>query len=274
MTQQDTTYSSLWRQSLASSNKLTEQLRTDRDSIIAEKNATIAAMEIWKNTVEAKDINGVAKYIQVLDLTSSSVDYMYPIWWNMPGNSQGESRLCISRHFSDDSALEPFGAGIVHIAGLQLVLSGVGYPWGGDANYLNLKILQQRYRETVRQVRFGMHCYARKIDPTSSLPIYGGFTDGQIVSSSQWSGCYLRGGLTYRITKSFPAPIQFSIEPGEVAMSIARSAEWEIAWKVKPQIMTDNSILGATKVDVTVPYSDMYDVHNDARYAPKPAPTP
>ena len=150
----------------------------------------------------------------------------------------------------------------MHIAGLNLQLEGTATPWSGDANYLTTKRLSQTYRKTARAIQFGMKCIARPNAGTK--PLYAGFTDGQVVSSSTRSGLYLRGGLTYQVRKSFPGEVLYSRDIAEVSIGAAQTDNWEINWKVKPYHI-DDTTLGTDYPESRLAYS----LDFDKRYAPK-----
>ena len=215
----------------------------------------------WRGDVQAKDINGQGLYKSVIDLRRLSTDYFYPVWWEMPGNEEGGSRITISRGFSEDGNLMPFGSRFF-VAGLNLQIEGSGYPLSGDANYLTIKRLFQTYRKTVRAVQFGMKCIARPINNTR--PLYSGFVSGQVVKHSLRSGCYLRGGMTYHVRKSFNNQLWYSREEGEVSAGISSQANYEIEWKVKAYHI-DDPFLGPDYEDRCLAYT----LDNDKRYVKK-----
>ncbi|MDK9756738.1 hypothetical protein KIV40_15310 [Vibrio sp. D173a] len=218
--------------------------------------------ERWRGEVQAKDINGQGIYKSVIDLTGLSTDYFFPVWWGMPGNQEGDSQITISRWYSEDRSKAPFGNGIAHIAGLNLQMEGAGYPWNGDANYLEIKRVSQTYRKTVRAVQFAMKSIARPI--TGAKPLYLGYTDGQVVNHSRKSGCYLRGGLTYHVTKSFEGSLWYSREKDEVSSEKSSQATFEIDWHVKAYHI-DDPILGSDYEESRHAYT----LYNDTRYTKK-----
>ncbi|MEZ8852244.1 hypothetical protein AB6E22_14235 [Vibrio cyclitrophicus] len=220
------------------------------------------SFERWRGDVQAKDINGQSVYKSVIDLTGLSTDNFYPVWWGMPGNKEGESRVTISRGYSEDRNLAPFGQGVSHIAGLNLQIEGAGCPWSGDANYLTIKRLSQTYRKTARAVQFGMKCIARPI--SNVKPLYAGYEAGQVVSHSLRSGCYLRGGLTYHVIKNFDGQLWYSREDGEVSAGTSSQATFEIDWKVKAYHI-DDPFLGPDYEESRLAYTLDY----DKRYAKK-----
>ncbi|CAK2395058.1 Phage tail protein [Vibrio crassostreae] len=215
----------------------------------------------WRDDVQAKDINGQSVYKSVIDLTGLSTDHFYPVWWRMPDNEEGCSRITISRGSSEDRNLAPFGQG-AFIAGLNLQIEGVGSFWSGDANYLTIKRFSQTYRKTVRAVQFGMKCIARPI--SNVKPLYAGYESGQVVAHSWRSGCYLRGGLTYHVRKSFDGQLWYSREDGEVSAGIFSPANYEIEWKVKAYHI-DDPFLGSDYEEHRLAYTLDY----DKRYARK-----
>ncbi|MEZ8616001.1 hypothetical protein AB6D33_09120 [Vibrio splendidus] len=220
------------------------------------------SFERWRGEVQAKDINGQSVYKSAIDLTGLSTDHFYPVWWKMPGNEEGGSRVTISRGYLEDLNLSPFGQGVVFIAGLNLQIEGVGYPLNGDANYLTIKRLSQTYRKTVRAVQFGMKCIARPIN--NIKPLYAGYSSGQVVDHSLRSGCYLRGGLTYHVIKSFDNQLWYSREDGEVSAGTSSPANFEIEWKVKAYHI-DDPFLGSDYEESRLAYT----LDNDNRYANK-----
>ncbi|QCG64516.2 hypothetical protein [Pseudomonas veronii] len=245
-------------------NKLTETVTNQIGKIDARVDAASNQFTAWRNSVQAKDINGRALYKQEIDLTGLSTDVFYPVWWTMPGNEAGETEITISRYFSRDSQKAPFGEGVVHIAGLSLQLEGIGYIWSGDSNFMAVKRISQTYRETVRGISFGMICTARAV--TGLRPMYLGLTAGQLTNSPQFSGVYLRGGLSYSITKTFDYPINFSKVDSEVSMADNVTADWEVRWSVKPYSMAQaDAVIGKVYQNKSLAYS--YD--NDARYTSK-----
>lgn len=244
-------------------NKLTETVTNQIGKIDARVEAASSQFTAWRNSVQAKDINGRASYTQTIDLTGLPTNIFYPVWWRMPGNEKGMSEIVISRNYGMDAGLNPFNNNFEpHVAGLNLQMEGCGIPWNGDANFLTIKRISQTYRETVRRAQFGMLSYVRPV--TGLKPIWLNQAIGTLVSSPQESGCYLRGGLTYIVTKSFDEPVKFSRSDAEVELSQAVTAEYEICWKVKPFAMT------APELGETYPESRLaYTLDNDLRYTVK-----
>ncbi|MBJ2284638.1 phage tail protein [Pseudomonas sp. MF6755] len=244
-------------------NKLTDTVTNQIGKIDARMDAAQEQFSAWRGRVQAKDLNGRASYSQMIDLTGLSTDIFYPVWWRMPGNEQGISEIIISRNHAQNHELNPFNNNFEpHVAGLNLQMEGCGIPWNGDANFLTVKRISQTYRETVRCAQFGMLSYVRPV--TGLKPIWLNQPVGTLVSSPQESGCYLRGGLSYIVTKSFEEPVKFSRSDAEVELSQAVTADYEISWKVKPFVMT------APEMGVTYPESRMaYTLDNDQRYAVK-----
>ncbi|EDP60858.1 hypothetical protein [Vibrio sp. AND4] len=218
--------------------------------------------ERWRGEVQAKDINGQGTYKSVIDLTGLSTDYFFPVWWAIPGNQEGNTQITICRGYPEDSHRSPFGEGVVHIAGLNLQIEGVGNPWNGDANYLEIKRLSQTYRKTVRAIQFGMKCIARPI--TGAKPLYAGYTDGQVVNHSRNGGCYLRGGLTYHVTKSFDGGLRYSREKNEISTGPYSNEAFEIDWHVKAYHI-DDPFLGSDYEETRHAYT----LYNDTRYTKK-----
>ncbi|AIS14648.1 MULTISPECIES: hypothetical protein [Pseudomonas] len=246
-------------------NKLTETVTNQIGKIDARVDTAFNQFTSWRNSVQAKDINGRASYTQVIDLTGLSTNIFYPVWWRMPGNEEGISEIVISRNFSRDTEKNPFNNNFEpHVAGLNLQMEGCGVPWNGDANFLTMKRISQTYRETVRRVEFGMLSIARPV--TGVKPMWGGIVSGTLTNSPQESGCYLRGGLSYAITKSFSNPVSFSRVETEVKISESVMPEYEISWYVKPYA------IGAKELNETYPENRMaYTLDNDKRYAAKSA---
>lgn len=246
----------------AASQALSQEVAGKMEEIDQKVVEAKGSFERWRSDVQAKDINGQAAYSKVIDLTGLSTDHFYPVWWGMPGNRDGETSVTISRAYSDDRKLAPFGQGIAHIAGLNLQMEGVGSPWNGDANHLAIKRLSQTYRKTVRAIKFGMKCIARPIN--GSKPMYHGYESGQVVYHSRRSGCYLRGGLTYQVKKSFDGSVWYSREVDEVSAGNVSASTFEIDWKVKAYHI-DDPFLGADYEESRLAYT----LDNDNRYAKK-----
>ncbi|WDE11155.1 hypothetical protein [Thalassomonas haliotis] len=217
------------------------------------------SFDSWRASVQAEDINGARLYKSEIDLTGLSTDYFYPVWWIMPGNSRGETQMTIARNYSADSHLQPFGAGIVHIAGLNLQLEGAAYSWNGDANYLTVKRISQTYRKTVRNIAFAMPTIARPIN--SELPLYNGHSDGEIVPCRTRSGCYLRGGLKYQVIKNFNDDLWYSREDEEVTVSSSVNTSWGIKWMAKSYHIDDAALggdYGETRLAYMLDYDQRY----------------
>ncbi|MBA5956010.1 phage tail protein [Pseudomonas lactis] len=246
-------------------NKLTDTVTSQIGKINTRMDTAQEQFSTWRGTVQAKDINGRASYSQVIDLTGLSTNIFYPVWWRMPGNEQGISEIVISRNYAQNHELNPFNNNFEpHVAGLNLQMEGCGIPWNGDANFLAIKRVSQTYRETVRKAQFAMLSFVRPV--TGLKPIWLNLTPGVLTTSPQESGCYLRGGLTYLVTKSFQEPVKYSRTDEEVELSQAVTPEYEISWKVKPFVMT------APELGDTYPESNTaYTLDNDKRYAVKGA---
>lgn len=245
-------------------NKLTETVTNQIGAIDARVEAASNQFTAWRNSVQAKDINGRALYKQDIDLTGLSTDVLYPVWWTMPGNELGETEIIVSRTFTRDVEKAPFGEGIYHVAGLSLQLEGMGFPWSGDARFLAIKRISQTYRETVRGVSFGMICTARAV--TGLKPMYPGLVADQQTNAPQFSGMYLRGGLSYTVIKSFEQPLSFSRLDTEVIMKDDVTAAWEVRWAVRPHALAQaDAVLGKTYAELPLAYS----LDNDQRYTIK-----
>lgn len=210
-----------------------------------------------QNKPTAEDIQGEPRFNTTIDLTSLSSDRYYPVWWRFPSNYSGaNSWLTIHRNYSEDRDKKPFGEGVTHLAGLQLQIEGSEVAWGGDAQYLNIKRIRQTYRNTVKNICYGMMSIARPID--GKYPLYNKLKSGDITNSPVISGCYLRGGLTYHVTHNF-SDIYYSREEGEVEAhsSIQPYNNFEIKWMVKSYAIDDHQ-LGKDYNDTMLPYSHDY----------------
>ncbi|MEZ9473446.1 hypothetical protein AB4211_24460, partial [Vibrio lentus] len=170
-------------------------------------------------------------------LTGISSDYFFPVWWAMPSNEHGGAEIEFTRGYTRDKNLNPFGEGVTHVAGLLLQIEGNSYGWSGDAQYLQIKRISQTYRETVRKIGFRMSSIARPID--GNKPMYSNTKSGQVVGCPRFSGCYLRGGLSYTAMTNWDADIHFSREVGEAEMSRCSSTNWEIKWMAKAYALDD-----------------------------------
>lgn len=255
----ETTISNL----VEAANKLTTAITGQIGKIEARMDTAFAQFTNWRNTVQAKDINGLPLYKSVVDLTGLPTDYFYPVYWQMPGNEVGVSEITISRNFGRDAELDPFKNGKeVHVAGLNLQLEGCGVPWNGDANFLAIKRVSQTYRETVRRAEFAMMCIARPVNGVK--PLFAGAVSGGQTGCMVYSGCYLRGGLSYAVTKTFDNEVKYSRVDQEIEISQAVDTTFEISWRVRPFSIT------APEMGSTYPESRMaYTLDNDKRYAAK-----
>uniref|UniRef100_UPI0036D7ACA6 pyocin knob domain-containing protein n=1 Tax=Photorhabdus sp. RM322S TaxID=3342825 RepID=UPI0036D7ACA6 len=209
------------------------------------------------NKPSAADIQGEPRYTTTIDLTSLSTERYYPVWWRHPPNIGANSWLTLHRPFPYDAEKKPFGEGVTHVAGLLVQMEGGDYPWGGDAQYLNIKRINQTYRKTVKAIRYAMISIVRPID--GKYPLYGDVTSGDIVGSYIYSGCYLRGGLTYFLTSNFQS-IDYSREEGEVEIYrwSDTNVKREMKWMVK-SFAANDPLLGEEYADATIPYSLEYD---------------
>ncbi len=218
-----------------------KQLSDDVKGKIGQINATVAAkvkqLDAWKESATADKMKGVARYKHIIDLTGISSDYFFPVWWAMPRNEHGGAEIDLTRGYTRDRHLNPFGDGVTHLAGLLLQLEGNDCGWGGDGQYLQIRRISQTYRETVRKVGFRMSSIARAID--GSKPMYAGSKSGDVVGCPRLSGCYLRGGLTYIAMTNWDADIHFSKEVGETEVSRYKSSSSEIKWMVKAYALDD-----------------------------------
>ncbi|GEM_PF-5855738 len=187
----------------------------------------------------------VQRHVTKIDFTSYSSDYYYPVWFQMPDNRFGETIIEVLRSYYQDGHLNPFReevngklkAGDTHVAGLYAQLRGNGNPWHGDASYLNITRIHQRYENTIRGINFGMKSIARPIDSSDIRPLYNNYEDGEQVSCSTLSGFYLRGGLTYQVVTNSGCAIQPYTGQNQEEQSISQSQakdQWQIKWCVKP----------------------------------------
>ncbi|EDP59432.1 hypothetical protein [Vibrio sp. AND4] len=225
------------------SKQLADKVKETSSQIEATVASKIEQLDQWKANVKADQISGQARYAHDIDLTELPVDHFFPVWWKMATNEQGGCDITIARHYSRDHNLKPFGEGIVHVAGLLLQIEGCDSGWGGDAQYLQIKRLSQTYRETVRKVAHRMMCIVRPVD--GSRPIYSGVTSGNVVACTVRSGCYLRGGLRYKVLTNWNADLKYSRELDEVEITRETSSKdnWEIKWTAKAYSIHD-ALLG------------------------------
>ncbi|WP_273579130.1 tail fiber protein [Xenorhabdus aichiensis] len=207
-----------------------------------------------KPTAEA--IQAEPRFNTTIDLTGLSSDRYYPVWWRFPSNDGANSWLTMHRYYAEDREKEPFGKGVTHLAGLSLQIEGGDTPWGGDAHYLNIKRIHQRYRNTVKNIRYGMMSIARPIE--GKYPLYQDAKSGDIVECYTLSGCYLRGGLTYHVTSNFSG-IRYSRNEEEVEIdsSLQSYNNFEIKWMAKSYAI-DDPILGKEYDDTVLPYAHDY----------------
>lgn len=246
-------------------NKLTTAITGQISKIDARMDTAFSQFTTWRNSVQAKDINGRALYTSVIDLTGLPTDYFYPVYWQTPGNEVGVSEVTISRNYGRDAELDPFKNGKEpHVAGLNLQLDVCGIPWNGDANFLAVKRVSQTYRETVRKIDFAMMCIIRPVNGVK--PLWNGANAGDISPCPAYSGCYLRGGLSYAVTKTFVEEIKYSRLDSEVVIYDAVDTWYEASWRVRP------FALSGTQLGEAYPESRLaYMLDNDKRYAAKGA---
>ncbi|WP_445286137.1 gp53-like domain-containing protein, partial [Xenorhabdus sp. KJ12.1] len=211
-----------------------------------------------QNKPSAAEIQVEPRFNNTIDLTGLSSDRYYPVWWRFPHNDSGANPwLTIHRNYAKNRGdKNPFGKDVTHLAGLLLQMEGGDTRWGGDAQYLNIKRIRQTYRNTVKNIRYAMMSIARPID--DKYPLYEGVKSGDIVQSPVFSGCYLRGGLTYHVTSNF-SDIHYSREDGEVEahQSIQPYNNFEIKWMVKSYAIDDPQ-LGSEYDDTVLPYAHDY----------------
>ncbi|WP_275390287.1 tail fiber protein [Xenorhabdus bovienii] len=209
-----------------------------------------------KPTAEA--IQAEPRFNTTIDLTGLSSDRYYPVWWRFPSNDHGANPwLTIHRNYAEDRGdKNPFGKDVTHLAGLSLQIEGGDVPWGGDAQYLNIKRISQTYRNTVKNIRYGMMSIARPIE--GKYPLYQDAKSGDIVECYTLSGCYLRGGLTYHVTSNFSG-IRYSRNEEEVEIdsSLQSYNNFEIKWMAKSYAI-DDPILGKEYDDTVLPYAHDY----------------
>ncbi|WP_232370288.1 gp53-like domain-containing protein [Xenorhabdus lircayensis] len=211
--------------------------------------------EGYKPTAEV--IQAEPRFNKTIDLTGLSPDRYYPIWWKFPSNSRGaNSWLTIHRNYAEDrDDKNPFGKE-THLAGLELQIEGSDASWGGDSHYLNIKRIYQRYRNTVKKIQYGMMSIARPVN--GKYPLYYDWKSGQIVECHVYSGCYLRGGLTYHVTSNF-SEVKYSRKEGEVEIG-SNSSDYdkkEIKWTVKSYSI-DDPLLGKDYENIVLPYAHDY----------------
>lgn len=206
------------------------------DQRVAQK---LGEMDQWRDGVKAADLQGEGRYQYNIDLTGLSTDVYYPVWWRMPATGSTETtKINICRHYSWQSNDAKFnGKTDTHVASLLLDMEGADVAWGGGANFLNIKRLIERYRHTVKKISFGMSCIVRPL--TGNLPLYGSYSNGQVIGCQRRSGCYLRGGLSYKVFSNFPINLQYSRENEEVSIDSHKDSVWEINWVVKPYPIDD-----------------------------------
>ncbi|WP_422645758.1 phage baseplate protein [Xenorhabdus budapestensis] len=212
--------------------------------------------EGYKPTAEA--IQAEPRFNKTIDLTGLSTDRYYPVWWSFPSNNNGANPwLTIHRNYAEDRENKnPFGKE-THLAGLLLQIEGGDVLWGGDAQYLNIKRISQTYRKTVKNIRRGMMCIARPID--GKFPLLYSLKSGDITDCRVFSGCYIRGGLTYHVTSNFSS-IHYSREENEIEISRwsdGYELKQEIKWMVKSYAI-DDPLLGKDYDDSVLPYAHDY----------------
>jgi hypothetical protein len=238
-------------------DRLTQEVTGKMGQIDNKVEQAKESFKQWQEEVEAADINGEASYRSVIDLTGLSTDYYYPVWWRFPDNNHCTGQMSISRHYSSDAGLDPFNNNKEpHVASLLLEMEGNASPWNGDANFLSVKRIHQRYRKTVRAIQFAMKSIARPVNGIK--PLYGNYKDGQVVGSSVVSGCYLRGGLKYLVIKNFKDNLWYSRDNNEVSTGCAEQSTFEINWKVKAY-HKDDEFLGEEYSNTTLAYAHDYD---------------
>ncbi|MDE9543424.1 tail fiber protein [Xenorhabdus bovienii] len=173
-------------------------------------------------------------------------------------NERGaNSWLTIHRNYAENRENKnPFGKDVTHLAGLEVQIEGSDTLWGGDAQYLNIKRINQRYRNTVKKIQYGMMSIARSVD--GKYPLYYDWKSGDITECRVYSGCYLRGGLTYHVTSNFNN-LDYSRKENEVEIwhNVSDSDKREIKWTVKSYAI-DDPLLGKDYDDTVLPYAHDY----------------
>lgn len=148
------------------------------------------------------------RHEQMIDLTTGDTNLLYPVWWTGLSDATGVGRISIVRHSAWNKETRPLNPESPHQAGLLLEMEINGYPWAGSQNFLEIKRFGERYAKTVSHVAFAMKGYMKKIRPEDSSS-YGGTDtglndDGGLLRADwQASGCYLRGGLLYKVIKNW-----------------------------------------------------------------------
>ncbi|WP_430515365.1 tail fiber protein [Xenorhabdus bovienii] len=101
-----------------------------------------------------------------------------------------------------------------------------------------------------------MMSIARSVD--GKYPLYYDWKSGDITECRVYSGCYLRGGLTYHVTSNFNN-LDYSRKEDEVEIwhGVSDSDKREIKWTVKSYAI-DDPLLGKDYDDTVLPYAHDY----------------
>jgi hypothetical protein len=164
----------------------------------------------------------------VQDITiGGSKDFFYPVWFRIPSNDQGTSKITFCRHYAWNQDTRPLEPSSPHQAALLLEMEGNAIGWDGDANFLEIKRFHERYNPTVSHVGFVGYCKWEKTGTQGSWPVHQLGQHCPVLST-----VYLRGGgLLYRIIKNWKGDIQFSDQHKRVNISIHQTHG---TWYVEP----------------------------------------
>jgi len=243
---------------VTATNNLTQTVIDTRSQITSTVATKIAELDAWKAALGPADIPAEPRYHSVIDLTGLPTDRFYPVWWRANATGYGPQHLSIERYYSDDQALNPFGTGGAHIASLLLEIEMSDYPWGGGANFMQVKRLSQTYRKTVRQIRFRM-----KGISVGPVPGHTQATWANSPDCPSRSGLYLRGGLTYQAFRNQLLQLHYSREHGQVEVYSevrAGGAQGSGRWMAQSHDINDE-FLGPDYDDFHTPYNAFpYDV--------------
>lgn len=172
---------------------LIESVNGLTDTVIGKVEEIDTRVEVKEKEVDEFLVNATPekRYVQDIKI-GGSTDYLYPVFWQFPDCSFGVGKLEISRHYSwNKNTLDD-----THVASLLLQIEGNAAPWNGDANYLRLLRYRYKYNKTASHLQFAGFSYRESID--ENPPEYG--ADGV---NYRYSGVYLRGGLTYRLSSNW-----------------------------------------------------------------------
>jgi hypothetical protein len=180
------------------------------------------------------------RYKQIIHIGGSK-EFFYPVWFRMPDASSGVSNINVCRAYHLDGVQRPLNSSSPHQAGLLLEMEGCAFPWGGDANFLEIKRYSKTYNATVSNVSFAMYCKAEKVN--SEKQIYPGIPEN--VSGDygrSHSGLYLRGGgLTYHIIKNWTGDVHFHNGSDELRRDIyqVETDSWSVKFYAEPIPIAD-----------------------------------